>query len=73
MKLSLSESYAIATVLLLLLFTLTNNAIVMLAGSGLGLVTGLILLRREALRRSGLVALVAFAVSLALALFIVLR
>jgi hypothetical protein len=82
-KLSLSELYAIAAVLLLLLLALVNDPWLMLGVSIVGLSAGLILARKPApegqqavlgsLRRAGVVALIGFAVALVFSIIILIR
>ena len=82
-KPSLSELYAIAAAILLLLLALVNAPWLMLGVSIVGLAAGLILARKPApesqqavlgsLRRAGVVALVGFAVALVFSIIILVR
>ncbi len=59
----MSEKYAIAAVLGLLLITLINSAMVMLAISAVGLLAGVWVLRQGEVRRVAFVALAGFAIA----------
>ncbi len=72
-KLSLSEKYAIGAALALLVIVIVDNPWLTLVISVLGLVAGLLVARQGPMRRVAIVALVAFAVSLVLGLFTLLR
>jgi hypothetical protein len=83
-KLSLSEIYAAAAAVLLLLMALVNNVWLMLGVSIVGLAAGAILARRPAaegeqgamlgsLRRAGVFGLVGFAVAFVFAIIILIR
>jgi type IV secretory pathway VirB3-like protein len=72
-NLSLSEKYAIGAALALLVVVIVDNPWLTLIVSVLGLVAGLLVARQGSMRRAAVVALVAFAVSLALGLFTLLR
>jgi hypothetical protein len=82
-KLSLSEIYALAAAILLLLLALVNNAWLMLGVSILGLVAGLIIARKPAaegqegmlgsLRRAGVFGLVGFAVAIVFAVILLIH
>lgn len=78
-----SDLYALAAAFSLFFVAILNNAWVMLAVSGVGLVAGLLLARLPAregregtlgsLRRAGVFGLVGFAVAAVLAMIILLR
>jgi|GEM_PF-1999014 len=70
---SLSDKYAIGAALVLLVLVLLNDPLVMLIVSVLGLVSGLLVARRDQMNRAAWVALIAFVVSLAFGLFLLLR
>lgn len=70
---SWSERYAIAAALLLLALVLTDNARVMLIVSIIGLAAGFWVARQGELRRMAMVAIAAFAVTLVIAAFTLLR
>jgi hypothetical protein len=82
-KLSLSEIYAVAAAILLLLLAFLNNPWLMLVVSSVGLVVGVIIARKPApegqegmlgsLRRAGVFGLAGFAVALAFAIVIMIR
>ncbi len=82
-KRSPSDLYALAAAISLLFVAILNNAWVMLAVSGIGLVAGILLARLPApqgregtlgsLRRAGVFGLVGFAVAAVLAVIILLR
>jgi type IV secretory pathway VirB3-like protein len=72
-NLSLSEKYAIGAALALLVVVIVDNPWLTLVISVLGLVAGLLVARQVSMRRAAIVALVAFAVSLVLGLFTLLR
>lgn len=72
-KTSWSEKYAIAAALLLLILVLADNARVMLIISIIGLAAGFWVARQGELRRMALVAIAAFAVTLVIAVFTLLR
>ena len=62
-NLTLSEKYAIAAVLGLLLITLINSAVLMLAISAVGLLAGLWVVRQGEVRRVAFGALAGFAIA----------
>ena len=70
---SWSERYAIAAVLLLLVLVLADNARVMLIISIIGLAAGFWVARQGELRRVAMVAIAAFAMTLVIAAFTLLR
>lgn len=70
---SLSEKYAIGAALALLVVVIVDNPLLTFVVSVLGLATGLLVARQGPMRRAAVVALVAFAVSLVLGLFTLLR
>ncbi|MBM4458972.1 MAG: hypothetical protein FJ011_14625 [Chloroflexi bacterium] len=70
---SWSERYTLTAAIALLLLVLLDNAELMLTVSALGLVCGLIIAWKSDLKRAGVVALAAFAVAGALALWRLLR
>lgn len=72
-QLSVSEKYAIGAAILLLLVAVVNDAIITLVVSAIGLVAGLLLARTASLQRSGLVAVVGFAVAAVLGVAMLLR
>lgn len=72
-NLSLGEKYSIAAAIGLLLLVLLDNAAVMLVSSAVGLAAGLWIARRGEVRRAAVVAMVAFAVSAAISIFMLLR
>lgn len=72
-NLSLSDKYGIAAALGLIVMVATNNPIVMLAISLLGIVAGYWVVRRGEVRRVAFVALAAFVVTAMFAVFGLLR
>lgn len=72
-SLTLSDKYALAAALALLLLVLFDNAVLMLAVSAIGLFAGIWVARRGEIRRVAWVAMVAFAVALAFAVVSLLR
>lgn len=66
--LSLSERYAILAALVLLFLVLLDNAVVMAAVSAVGLMAGVLVMRRGDVQRVGVVAVIAFALALVFAL-----
>ena len=64
-----SDRYAVAAAIALLFLLLFDNAIAMLIIGSLGLLAGLVIVWRSSLRRSGILAAVAFAVVVAFAVF----
>lgn len=72
-SLSLSDKYAIAAALGLLLLVLFDNALLMLIVSVAGLIGGIWILRRGQPRRVAYIAAAGFAITLALAVFTLVR
>lgn len=72
-KLSLSERYAIGAALALLLVILVDRALVMLLVSVVGLALGFWVVRRGEALRVAWIALVAFAITLVIAILALLR
>lgn len=72
-RFSRSEVYGLGAVLALLLMVLLDNAWIMLVVSAVGFGVGLWVVRGGEVKRTVWLAVVAFAVSLALALFALLR
>lgn len=72
-SLTLSDKYAIAASIALLILVLFDNAILMLVVSAGGLLAGILVLRQGAVRRVTWVAAAAFAIALAFALITLLR
>lgn len=70
---SLSDKYAIAAAIGLLLMVLFENAVLMLVVSLAGLIAGLWIARAGSVRRVVIVAMVAFAVAAAFAVIMLLR
>lgn len=68
-----SEKYAIAAAIGLLFLILFDNAVLMLAVSGIGLIAGLWIAARGEVRRVALVAMAAFAIAAVFAIFSLLR
>jgi hypothetical protein len=72
-NLSLSQIYAIGTVLLLVVAILVNQPRVTIAISAIGLVAGVFVLRHGDVRRVALVAMVGFGAAAVMSVFGLLR
>ena len=72
-RLSPSEWYTLAAAIVLLGLVLLDQPWVTLVASAVGIVTGLVLVARDPLKRAGVFAFVGFVVAAALAIFNLLR
>jgi hypothetical protein len=72
-KLTLSDKYALAATLALIIMLVVNNPVVMLALSAIGIVAGVWVFRQGEVRRSGYLALVGLVVAAVVAVFSLVR
>lgn len=72
-KLTLSDKYALAASLALIIMLVVNNPIVMLVLSAVGIGAGLWVVRKGEVRRSGFVALAGLVVAAVFAVFSLVR